>query len=113
MAILLKTALVRVSSVQIMQIRVQNRGKRVWKSRYDGDVSQAERNQPPRSQTVVDAPIDSSTPLQQIPPSPPHEDELMQQAEPAVVIIPTLAGQETDLVDIFLNKTDEENALPE
>ena len=31
MAILLKTTLVRVSSIQIMQIRVQNKGKRVWK----------------------------------------------------------------------------------
>ena len=40
MAILLKTTLVRVSSIQIMQIRVQNKGKRVWKSRYDEDVSQ-------------------------------------------------------------------------
>src|SRR3954467_4217485 len=39
MAILLKTASVRVSSIQIMQIRVQNKGKRVWKSRYDRDVS--------------------------------------------------------------------------
>ena len=39
MAILLKTASVRVSSIQIMQVRVQNKGKRVWKSRYDGDVS--------------------------------------------------------------------------
>ena len=39
MAILLKTALVRVSSIQIMQIRVQNKGKRVQKSRYDVDVS--------------------------------------------------------------------------
>src|SRR5215216_5667542 len=39
MAVLLKIALVRVSSIQIMQIRVQNKGKRVWKSRYDGDVS--------------------------------------------------------------------------
>ena len=39
MAILLKTALVRVSSTQIMQVRVQNKGKSVWKSRYDGDVS--------------------------------------------------------------------------
>ena len=36
---MLKTASVRVSSIQIMQIRVQNKGKRVWKSRYDGDVS--------------------------------------------------------------------------
>ena len=39
MAILLKTAPVRVSSIQIMRIKVQNKGKRVWKSRYDGDVS--------------------------------------------------------------------------
>jgi hypothetical protein len=30
-----------------------------------------------------------------------------------VVIIPTLAGQETDFVDIFLNKTNKENALPD
>ena len=36
---LLKTASVRVSSIQIMQVRVQNKGKSVWKSRYDGDVS--------------------------------------------------------------------------
>ena len=39
MAILLKTPSVRVSSIQIMQVRVQNKGKSVWKSRYDGDVS--------------------------------------------------------------------------
>ena len=39
MAVLLKTASVRVSSIQIMQVRVQNKGKSVWKSRYDGDVS--------------------------------------------------------------------------
>ena len=39
MAILLKTALVRDSSIQIIQVRVQNKGKSVWKSRYDGDVS--------------------------------------------------------------------------
>ena len=39
MAILLKTASVRVSFIQIMQIRVQNKGKSVWKSRYVGDVS--------------------------------------------------------------------------
>ena len=39
MAILLKTSSLRVSSIQIMQVRVQNKGKRVWKSRYDGDVS--------------------------------------------------------------------------
>ena len=36
---LLKTVSVRVSSIQIMQVRVQNKGKSVWKSRYDGDVS--------------------------------------------------------------------------
>ena len=39
MAILVKTTSVRVSSIQIMQVRVQNKGKSVWKSRYDGDVS--------------------------------------------------------------------------
>ena len=39
MVILLKTASVQVSSIQIMQVRVQNKGKTVWKSRYDGDVS--------------------------------------------------------------------------
>ena len=39
MAVLLKTASVRVSSIQIMQVRVQNKGTSVWKSRYDGDVS--------------------------------------------------------------------------
>ena len=39
MAIMLKTTLVRVSSIQIMQVKVQNKGKSVWKSRYDGDVS--------------------------------------------------------------------------
>ena len=39
MAVLLKTASVWVSSIQIIQVRVQNKGKSVWKSRYDGDVS--------------------------------------------------------------------------
>ena len=39
MVVLLKTASVRVSSIQIMQVRVQNNGKSVWKSRYDGYVS--------------------------------------------------------------------------
>ena len=37
--VLLKTVSVRVSSIQIMQIRVQNKGKSLWKSRYVGDVS--------------------------------------------------------------------------
>ena len=40
MAVLLKTTSVRVSFVQIMQVRVQNKGKSVWKSRYVGDVSE-------------------------------------------------------------------------
>ena len=39
MAVLLKTALVRVSFIQIMQVRVQNKGKSVWKNRYVGDIS--------------------------------------------------------------------------
>ena len=37
MEVLLKTVLVRVSSIQIMQVRVQNKVKSVWKSRYDGE----------------------------------------------------------------------------
>ena len=39
MEILLKTASAWFSSIQIMQVRVQNKGKSVWKSRYVGDVS--------------------------------------------------------------------------
>ena len=39
MAVLLKTASVRVSFIQIMQIRVQTKGKSVCKSRYVGNVS--------------------------------------------------------------------------
>ena len=39
MVVLLKTASVRVSFIQIMQIRVQNKRKSVRKSRYVGDVS--------------------------------------------------------------------------
>ena len=39
MAILLKTSSIRVSSIQIMQVRVQNKGKSVRKSRYVGYVS--------------------------------------------------------------------------
>ena len=43
MVVLLKTTSVRVSSIQIMHVRVQNKGKSVWKSRYDGDVSATSR----------------------------------------------------------------------
>ena len=39
MAVLLKTASVQISFIQIMQVRVQNKGKSVWKSRYIGDIS--------------------------------------------------------------------------
>src|SRR3990170_334200 len=39
MVVLLKTASVRISFIQIMQIKVQNKRKSVRKSRYDGDVS--------------------------------------------------------------------------
>ena len=39
MVVLLKTTSVQVSFIQIMQVRVQNKGKSVWKTRYDGDVS--------------------------------------------------------------------------
>ena len=56
MAILLKTTSVRVSSIQIMQVRVQNKGKRVWKSRYDGDVPVELRgtHKPGGAPTLVD-----------------------------------------------------------
>ena len=39
MVVQLKIASVRVSFIQIMQVRVQNKGNSVWKSRYVGDVS--------------------------------------------------------------------------
>ena len=39
MAVMLKIASAQVSFIQLMQVRVQNKGKSVWKSRYDGDVS--------------------------------------------------------------------------
>ena len=39
MAVLLKTAAVRVSCIHITQGRVPNKGKSVWTCRYDGDVS--------------------------------------------------------------------------
>ena len=41
MAVRLKTTSVQVSFIQIMQVRVQNNGKSVWRSRYVGDVSMA------------------------------------------------------------------------
>ena len=44
--ILLKTVSVRVSSIQSMQVRVQNKGKSVWKSRYGGEVSTRPRLNP-------------------------------------------------------------------
>ena len=57
MAILLKTASVRVSSVQIIQVRLQNKGKSVWKSRYDGDVSSSSSGCLPASRSVAMAAI--------------------------------------------------------
>ena len=39
MVVLLKTMSLRVSFIQIMQIKVQNKRKSIRKSRYDGDVS--------------------------------------------------------------------------
>ena len=54
MAVLLKTTSVQVSFIQIMQVRVQNKGKSVWKSRYDGDVSITERAQRYLSDTRSD-----------------------------------------------------------
>ena len=59
MAVLLKTASVRVSSIQIMQVRVQNKGKSVWKSRYVGDVLGCRDNDPEDS--MPDTSIDTET----------------------------------------------------
>ena len=57
MAILQKTASVWVSSIQIMQVRVQNKGKSVWKSRYDGDVSPAHAPAHALTRTPVPVPV--------------------------------------------------------
>ena len=61
--------------------------------------------------TAEPIPLNSHAPLQQVPPSPPHEDEPMQQAGTVEVIIPASVVQEQlDVVDFFLEKTNEENA---
>jgi hypothetical protein len=65
-----------------------------------------------RIQSITsDAPVDSSVPLQQIPPSPLPEEETRQQAEPVVMSL--VVAQETDVIDILLNWNDEENVVPE
>ena len=43
MVVVLKTAPIRVSFIQIMQIRVQNKRKTIRKSRYVGDILEAEK----------------------------------------------------------------------
>ena len=55
MAVLLKTAAVWVSFIQIMQVRVQNKGKNVWKSRYVGDVSSVEYAIPAQGAALAEA----------------------------------------------------------
>ena len=50
---LLKTTSIRVSSIQIMQVRVQNKGKSVWKSRYDGDVSPLHADHETHAKAVI------------------------------------------------------------
>ena len=77
MAVLLKTASVRVSSIQIIQVRVQNKGNSVWKSRYDGEVSHAKES-PIRTRAEVlslvsscfNSPDDVYSPAVRIPPNP-------------------------------------------
>ena len=61
----------------------------------------------------TDAHVDSSVPLQQIPPSPRPEEVAKQQIVPVVVIIPPSAAQEADVVDIYLVNPDEANVVPE
>ena len=45
MVVMLKTMSVQISFIQIMQIRVQNKNKSVWKSKYVGDVSEASKEE--------------------------------------------------------------------
>jgi hypothetical protein len=80
MAILLKTASVRVSSFQIMQIRVQNKSKSVWKSRYIRDVSMTFKFLfPPRRRRPGGHP----SPVPKTPP----ESSSMGTENPAVVLL--------------------------
>ena len=60
MVVLLKTTLVRISFIQIMQIIVQNKRKSVRKSRYVGDVSKSEMGSMYENKvwTLVDLPDD-------------------------------------------------------
>ena len=60
---------------------------------------------------ATDAPIDSSVPLQQIPPSPRPKEVTEQQVE--VVVVPTSVEQEANGVDIYLANPDEVNIAPE
>ena len=64
--------------------------------------------------TSVAAPINSSAPLQQIPPSPPHKEEPEQQVSPEVIVpVPTAQEEQNDVVDIFHNNPCEEYAPPQ
>nr|XP_020186262.1 putative uncharacterized protein DDB_G0294196 [Aegilops tauschii subsp. strangulata] len=62
--------------------------------------------------TSADAPIDTSAPLQQIPPSPRPEEAAEQQVEP-MVVVPTSIEQEADVVDIYLVNPNEVGVMPE
>ena len=60
---------------------------------------------------MSDVPVNTSVPLQQIPPSPRLEEVTKQQVE--VVVVPTSVEQEADVVDIYLVNPDEVNDVPE
>ena len=63
-------------------------------------ASQLKASKDRRIQSIsTDAPVDANVPL--------------QQADPAVVIIPTLVEQESDVVDMYLVNPGEENVVPE
>nr|XP_020161172.1 calpastatin-like [Aegilops tauschii subsp. strangulata] len=53
---------------------------------------------------VDDVPINTSAPLQQVPPSPPRVEELVQQVATDEVIIPMPTEEQQDVVDVFSRK---------
>ena len=90
--------------------RIQEEKRHIARARANKPKAMLDR----RIQLVLtDAPVDTSAPLQQIPPSPRLEEETEQQAEHAVVIIPTLVEQESDVVVMYLVNPDEVNVVPE
>nr|XP_020165050.1 DNA ligase 1-like [Aegilops tauschii subsp. strangulata] len=92
----------------------RRREKEEKQEKAQARASQLKASKDRRIQFVtMDAPVDTSAPLQQIPPSPRPEEEFEQHTVPAVVMIPTAAAQESDVVDMYLVNPDEVNVVLE